>query len=114
MDLAAIPRALWISLPAYVANMSPVFAAKIAPGWTHPIDGGRLGQDGHRLLGPGKTWRGLAGGAVGGALTALAVAGGAQRWGFVSGWDYGLAAGSSWAAIALFGALGGVRASVGD
>jgi CDP-2,3-bis-(O-geranylgeranyl)-sn-glycerol synthase len=134
MDPVNILRALWIFLPAYVANMAPVLVAKIIPGWKAPIDGGRVGKDGHRILGPGKTWRGLAGGAVFGALTALIVSIGAQSWGLMDGWDYGAggydggALGESlcadttkcdrpaaaWWAVLLFGALVGAMALVGD
>lgn len=46
--------ALWLMLPAYVGNMIPVFV-----GGGAPIDGGRLWKDGRRVLGPGKTWRGI-------------------------------------------------------
>lgn len=130
-----ILHALWIFLPAYVANMAPVFAARILPRWNAPMDGGRHAKDGERLLGPGKTWRGLAGGAVLGALTAVVVAGIAGAWPFMAGWDYGLAghAGgapgplpdcpdtekcahptSSLAGVALFGGLVGGFALVGD
>lgn len=46
--------ALWLMLPAYLANIGPVFV-----GGGAPIDGGRLWRDGKPVLGPGKTWRGL-------------------------------------------------------
>lgn len=128
MDPADIVRALWIFLPAYVANMSPVFVAKMIPGWKAPIDGGRVGKDGHRILGPGKTWRGLAGGAIFGALTALAVAYLSRAWEMMRGWDYGMygycggdlgpvtcdAANAAWWAVLLFGAVVGFLALVGD
>lgn len=86
-------RALWIFLPAYAANMAPVFIAKIFPGWTAPVDGGRVGKDGHRLLGAGKTWRGFVGGALLGGMVALGIALVAP-WpipGVLEGWDYGYA-----------------------
>jgi CDP-2,3-bis-(O-geranylgeranyl)-sn-glycerol synthase len=67
-------RALWLFLPAYTANMAPVIVAKLIPGWNAPIDGGRLAKDGRRVLGAGKTWRGLAGGAVVGGIVALLIA----------------------------------------
>ena len=47
-------EALWLLLPAYLSNMLPVVV-----GGGKPIDGGRLWRDGKRILGPGKTWRGL-------------------------------------------------------
>jgi CDP-2,3-bis-(O-geranylgeranyl)-sn-glycerol synthase len=50
-------------LPAYVANPS----AQLTGGGT-PMDFGRKGRDGERLLGDGKTWRGLFGGVLGGMM----------------------------------------------
>jgi CDP-2,3-bis-(O-geranylgeranyl)-sn-glycerol synthase len=47
-------HALWLFLPAYLANMAPVFVPRIGP-----IDGGRLWKDGRRILGDGKSWGGL-------------------------------------------------------
>lgn len=46
--------ALWLFLPAYIANMSPVFVGGLGP-----IDGGRYWSDGRRILGDGKSWGGL-------------------------------------------------------
>ncbi|HLE96271.1 MAG TPA: CDP-2,3-bis-(O-geranylgeranyl)-sn-glycerol synthase [Candidatus Thermoplasmatota archaeon] len=46
--------ALWFLLPAYLANMAPVFV-----GGGAPMDGGRVWRDGRRILGAGKTWRGF-------------------------------------------------------
>lgn len=46
--------ALWLMLPAYLSNMLPV----VVGGGT-PIDFGRNWRDGKRILGNGKTWRGL-------------------------------------------------------
>src|SRR2546427_1069996 len=51
--------AFWFLLPAYVANpMAVVF------GGGTPMDFGRTLRDGRRLLGDGKTWRGVMGGAA--------------------------------------------------
>jgi CDP-2,3-bis-(O-geranylgeranyl)-sn-glycerol synthase len=50
-------------LPAYFANP----AAQLTGGGT-PLDFGAHARDGERLLGPGKTWRGLVGGVLGGML----------------------------------------------
>lgn len=55
-----VAQAVWLMLPAYVANMSPV----VLGGGT-PVDLGRSWR-GRRLLGDGKTWRGLAGGTLSG------------------------------------------------
>lgn len=123
-----ILQALWLFLPAYVANMAPVFVAKILPRWNAPIDGGRVAADGNRILGPGKTWRGLVGGVVLGSMTAVVVALLAPHWDIMNGWDYGHAgyAGglpgtpctdcpqSSWAAVAITGGILGGMALVGD
>lgn len=127
----SILHALWIFLPAYVANMSPVLVAKLVPGWKAPIDGGRMGKDGKRILGPGKTWRGLVGGTILGGVTAGLVAVGAFHWDLMAGWDYGAYAydpaspigergdnaklqESHPALIVLFGAFVGLMALVGD
>jgi CDP-2,3-bis-(O-geranylgeranyl)-sn-glycerol synthase len=130
--------ALLFFLPAYVANMSPLLVAKVLPRWTAPIDGGRMAKDGRRMLGKGKTWRGLAGGTVLGAVTALVVAWlvpGFDEPGFFHGWDYGLGGfggspigsapecppeaecdveRSGVVGIALYGAVLGFAALVGD
>jgi CDP-2,3-bis-(O-geranylgeranyl)-sn-glycerol synthase len=57
--------AIWLFLPAAVANVTPLFAAHI-PGLRTldaPIDGRRMYR-GKRLLGDHKTWRGLCSGMV--------------------------------------------------
>ncbi|MFH1101876.1 MAG: CDP-2,3-bis-(O-geranylgeranyl)-sn-glycerol synthase [Methanobacteriota archaeon] len=51
-------QALWLILPAYVANASAVIV-----GGGLPIDFGKTWKDGRRVLGDGKTWRGLFSGA---------------------------------------------------
>ncbi|MES2153538.1 MAG: CDP-archaeol synthase [bacterium] len=89
MAWEGILRALWIFLPAYLANMAPVFVAKLVPSWSAPIDAGHVGKDGKRILGAGKTWRGLAGGALLGGIMALAMAWLAPHWGLIEGWDFG-------------------------
>ena len=49
-----------LAIPAFVANMAPVFAAKYSflPDLDKPIDGGRTWR-GNRLSGDHKTWRGF-------------------------------------------------------
>ena len=54
MSYEIILQALWIIIPAYVANASAVIV-----GGGKPIDFGKTWKDGHRILGDGKTWRGL-------------------------------------------------------
>lgn len=66
MDLLFIVQALWIILPAYVAN-----ALAVIVGGGKPIDGGRTWKDGKRILGDGKTWRGLLSGAFLGMTAGL-------------------------------------------
>ena len=53
-----IIQALWLVLPAYIANAS----ALLVGGGT-PIDFGKNWRDGRRILGDGKTWWGLFSGA---------------------------------------------------
>jgi len=55
MILESLVVALWLMVPAYVANCS---AALFGGG--RPIDGGRIVWDGRRALGDGKTFRGFA------------------------------------------------------
>jgi CDP-2,3-bis-(O-geranylgeranyl)-sn-glycerol synthase len=66
MALEAIPQALWFFLPAYVANPMAVVW-----GGGSPMDFGKTLRDGERLFGDGKTWRGLIGGTLSGALLGL-------------------------------------------
>ena len=54
MDYTIILQALWIIIPAYVSNASAVLV-----GGGTPIDFGKNWSDGKRILGDGKTWRGL-------------------------------------------------------
>ena len=54
MGYEVIIQALWLILPAYVANAS----ALLLGGGT-PIDFGKTWYDGRRILGDGKTWEGL-------------------------------------------------------
>jgi len=68
MDVyAAVVTAFWVMLPAYIPNNVAVLV-----GGGRPIDRGRTFR-GARLLGDGKTWRGLAGGWAAGAAVALAL-----------------------------------------
>jgi len=62
--LELIINALWLMLPAYVPNSSAVLFA----GET-PVDFGKIFIDGERILGPGKTFRGL----IGGTLSGIAI-----------------------------------------
>lgn len=69
-------QALWLTLPAAIANMAPVIASRlnITPTLNRPLDRGAVWQ-GKRLLGANKTVRGLLWGVVAGALVS-----GMQGW----------------------------------
>jgi CDP-2,3-bis-(O-geranylgeranyl)-sn-glycerol synthase len=54
MDYTVLLQAFWIVIPIYVANASAVIV-----GGGVPIDFGKNWKDGRRILGDGKTWRGL-------------------------------------------------------
>jgi CDP-2,3-bis-(O-geranylgeranyl)-sn-glycerol synthase len=58
MDYLIIIQALWIVIPAYIAN-----GCALVVGGGTPIDFGKNWRDGRRILGNGKTWRGLISGA---------------------------------------------------
>ncbi|MCA9326942.1 CDP-archaeol synthase [Candidatus Saccharibacteria bacterium] len=62
--------ALWFFLPAGIANMMPIFAARwpVMKTWDAPIDFGKTYR-GHRVFGTHKTWRGLIVGIVFATLT---------------------------------------------
>ncbi len=64
--IALIELALWLGLPAWIANATPVIF-----GGGKPIDGGRVLSDGHRLFGDGKTIRGFIVGVFFGTLTGI-------------------------------------------
>ncbi|MFA5188272.1 MAG: CDP-archaeol synthase [Patescibacteria group bacterium] len=64
-----ILQALYFMLPAYFANMAPVFAAKIfGKKLAWPLDFGKK-YKGQEFLGKNKTWRGLIAGVLIGVLT---------------------------------------------
>ncbi len=54
-------QSFWFLLPAGAANMAPVLAARLFPGWRTPLDCGKTFQ-GIRILGDHKTVRGLTAG----------------------------------------------------
>lgn len=64
--IAVIIKAVWLMLPAYIANPTAV----VFGGGT-PIDFGKNWLDGRRIFGDGKTFRGLAGGAACGIVVGL-------------------------------------------
>lgn len=68
MSAIEVLQVLYLFVPAYVANMSPVLVKGRFEALAVPMDGGRCWR-GHRLLGDHKTWRGL----IAGAVTGVAV-----------------------------------------
>jgi CDP-2,3-bis-(O-geranylgeranyl)-sn-glycerol synthase len=108
MDIGKILMLLYIALPAFVANMLPVIAAK--QGWLKifdvPLDNGRTWR-GYPLLGPGKTLRGL----IVGVSGATAVAG-VQY--LLSGFVPWLPVFGSWPLALIFGFTAGFGALAGD
>jgi CDP-2,3-bis-(O-geranylgeranyl)-sn-glycerol synthase len=88
MDVAGILTimlsGLWLFLPAMLPNS----AAVIFGGGT-PVDFGRSMKDGRRILGDGKTWRGLFGGALSGVLLGILLIGISSFWDPSDYWGYG-------------------------
>lgn len=64
--LVLIIKSLWLMLPAYIANPTAVLF-----GGGKPIDFGKNWSDGRRILGDGKTYRGLFGGAACGIIAGI-------------------------------------------
>jgi len=64
--IAVIIKALWLMLPAYIANPTAVLF-----GGGTPIDFGKNFLDGKRILGDGKTFRGFFGGAACGIIVGM-------------------------------------------
>ncbi len=64
--LVLIIKSLWLMLPAYIANPTAVLF-----GGGKPIDFGKNWSDGRRILGDGKTYRGLFGGAACGIIVGM-------------------------------------------
>jgi CDP-2,3-bis-(O-geranylgeranyl)-sn-glycerol synthase len=66
MVVETVAVAVWVMLPAYIPNNVAVLA-----GGGRPIDNGLTLDDGKRILGDGKTWRGTAVGTAVGVVVAL-------------------------------------------
>lgn len=64
--LLVIPRALWLMVPMLLPN-----SAAVLFGGGTAIDFGGCMKDGRRILGDGKTWRGLFGGTLAGISVGL-------------------------------------------
>lgn len=69
MHLEVVVQAIWLILPAYAAN-----GAAVLVGGGKPIDFGRKWRDGRRILGDGKTWRGLFYGSLVGSIVGFSQA----------------------------------------
>ncbi len=72
MDFNTTLRLLWLILPAYVANGTPVVAAKIITALNlekHPIDFNKYFFDRKRIFGNNKSWEGFLAGLVLGIIT---------------------------------------------
>jgi len=70
--LQLILETTWLFLPAVIANIAPVFAARYnwLPAFNLPIDNG-VSFRGVRLLGDNKTWRGLVVGIIIGSTVGI-------------------------------------------
>jgi CDP-2,3-bis-(O-geranylgeranyl)-sn-glycerol synthase len=66
LPITIIIKAVWLMLPAYIANPTAVVF-----GGGKPIDFGKNWLDGRRILGDGKTFRGLIGGTACGIIMGL-------------------------------------------
>ena len=64
--ILAIMRAIWLMVPMLIPN-----SAAVLFGGGKPVDFGRKMKDGTRILGDGKTWRGLVGGTLSGMVLGL-------------------------------------------
>ena len=101
--------AVWFLVPAGFANMAPVVAARLLPGWEWPVDFG-LSLGGMRLFGSHKTWRGITAGLIAGTAVFLlqqALRGAVPALNAVSLFDYA-------AASPLLGAWMALGALIGD
>jgi CDP-2,3-bis-(O-geranylgeranyl)-sn-glycerol synthase len=67
---------LWLYLPGFLANTFAMMWGKWLPKTGYgpwPIDGGKNWKDGNRILGDGKTWNGLIGGALTSGLMSMLI-----------------------------------------
>lgn len=76
--LTALISALWIMIPAYLPN-----SAAALFGGGKAIDLGRNWNDGRRILGDGKTWRGFFGGVLSGIITGIILIWARNFWGLI-------------------------------
>ncbi len=112
--LLFIPQALFLMLPTYVANMTPVFFAKLFPRWDTPLDFGKLHKDGKPIFGKNKTWRGLICGSLVAMLFASGLALAVHGSGLAAFPDYGWSAYGSFWVVPVIGLFMGFGALAGD
>jgi len=99
--LEAIPQAVWFFLPAFAANPMAVLF-----GGGPPVDFRRTLRDGERIFGDGKTWRGLVGGTLSGAVLGFFLSLPFHFFALNSTWSFGSPAEAFGAsAVLAFGAL---------
>lgn len=108
--LTLIMQSLYFVLPAYLANMMPVFFAKLhlLEFLNIPVDGGKRFK-GQELFGSHKTWRGMAAGTLGGISVA-----GIQASIYFLPIFYSLSIFNYHSHWLLFGFLAGLGAMTGD
>ena len=101
--LILMAQAFWWFLPAYAANPMAVLF-----GGGAPVDGGRCNKDGNRILGDGKTWRGLIGGTASGMFLGMAQIYLFMTYAPLAQWGYGMFPFSVWTVLLLpFGSMCG-------
>ncbi len=74
IDINNLMYIIWMIIPAYIANGTPVVVAKLLSSRNiirHPIDFGKIFIDGRRVLGDSKSWEGLLSGIIAGLITSL-------------------------------------------
>lgn len=74
IDINNLIHIIWIIIPAYIANGTPVVVSKLLSLRNiarHPIDFGKIFIDGRRVLGDSKSWEGLLSGIIAGLITSL-------------------------------------------
>ncbi len=74
IDINSLIQIIWIIIPAYIANGTPVIISKLLSSRNiarHPIDFGRLFLDGRRILGDSKSWEGFIAGIITGILASF-------------------------------------------
>lgn len=103
---------IWLLLPALVANMMPVVAArlKVWPALDRPLDGGKIWRN-RAIFGEHKTVRGLVAGTAGGAAVGVSQY---LCWHFLTFPFFSLVAYVSFTQAFFLGAALGAVALVGD